>query len=110
MDSNDSSAPSPPTLHRRSSLYLNPPEGQPLAGGLLPSTRQPKAVMHGDSDDDETRRLSAEEARKSQEFCSIRRRSQSLGAVRQLAPASGNNKRAMLQALGLILDSNVHDQ
>lgn len=108
MDSNDSSAPSPPALHRMSSLYLHP-EGQPLAGGLMPSTRQPKAVMNGDSDDDETRRLSAEEVRKAQEFCSLRRRSQSLGAVHQLASAAGTNKRAMLQALGLVLDSNERD-
>lgn len=77
----------------------------------MPSTRQPKVVMHGDSDDDEGRRLSAEEVQKGQElgFGTIRHRSQSLGAMRQLSSASGTNKRAMLQALGLVLDSNVRE-
>ena len=101
-DSNDSSVPGTPALHRRSSLYLPSSKGHP--GSLFPSTREPNTVQREGSDDGVCPRTSAEEVRESQEV-HIKHRSQSMGAI--VASAAGASKKAKLRALGLVLDSSI---
>lgn len=99
MDSNDSSVPGTPALHRRSSLYLPSSKGHPA--GLFPST---KTVQREGSDDGVCPRTSAEDVRESQEV-HIKHRSKSMGAI--VASAAGASKKAKLRALGLVLDSSI---
>lgn len=73
-------------------------------GSLFSSTREPSIVQRNGSDDAVPKRKSLE-VTETQEVSSMRRRSQSFGAIASSVP--GVSKKARLQALGLVIDSSA---